>query len=105
VTERKPWFLVMRPQDANRPASQWVRAGAASRGKVVALPIAKEGWLALFAFIAALVAAPLTIWLGLFLSGRISAALAVAATVVVDVALIAAFIALVRSRMTRLPSA
>jgi hypothetical protein len=69
MSDRKPWFLVMRPEDDNRPDSQWVRSGAASRGKVVALPIVKEGWIALAVFIVALVVVPLMIWLWLCLGG------------------------------------
>lgn len=55
----RPWFLVMVPANANRPDSQWLRLGAASRGKVVALPIAWEGWVALMVFVALIVALPL----------------------------------------------
>ena len=31
MTDQKPWFLVMRPEDANRAGSQWLRVGATSR--------------------------------------------------------------------------
>ncbi len=102
MSDRKPWFLVMRPEDANRPDSQWARVGA-SRGKVVALPIAKEGWIALAVFIAALTIVPLVIWLGLFLSGRISIAGAVVATLIAVAIIVVSFVMLVRARMTRLP--
>ncbi len=100
--DRKPWFLVMTPEDANRAGSQWVRVGA-SRGKVVARPIAPEGWMVLMAFVVAITVAPLIIWLGLFLPGLLSVMAAIAWTVIVEAILIAAFVMLVQSRMTRLP--
>jgi hypothetical protein len=103
--ERKAWFLVMGPADANRPGSQWVRLGAASQGKLVVRPISGEGWIALAAFVVLLVAGPLAIWTWLFLAGSLSVATAIAATVVLIAAVVSALILLVRARMTRLPPA
>ncbi len=103
MADRKPWFLVMTPEDANRAGSQWVRLGAASRGKVVARPIAREGWLVLIAFAVSLTVAPLIIWLGLFLTGYLSVLGAMAATVIAVAAIVTGFVLLVQSRMTRLP--
>jgi hypothetical protein len=102
MAERKPWFLVMTPADANRPDSQWVRRGAASRGKITALPIAAEGWIALIAFIVMGVAAAIVIWSS-FASGGLSMAAAVLLTIVVEAVVIAVFVMLARARMTRLP--
>ena len=102
--DRKPWFLVMTPEDANRAGSQWVRVGA-SRGKVVARPIAPEGWMVLIAFVVAITVAPLIIWLAMFLPGQLSVAAAIVWTVIAEAILIAAFVMLVQSRMTRLPPA
>ncbi len=104
MPERKPWFLVMRPADANRPDSQWLRQGAASRGKVTALPIAAEGWIALIAFVVLLPAAAAAIWLA-FAAGRLSLYGALGLTIVAEAAIIAGFVMLVRARMTRLPPA
>ena len=103
MTGRKPWFLVMTPRDANRPGSQWVREGAASRGKIVVRPIAPEGWCALAAFIVLLVVATLVIWLWGFRSGTYSLAFAIMATVLVILAIVIGFIRLLLARMTRLP--
>jgi len=55
----KPWFLVMTPKDANGPGADWKREHAASRGKIVARPIAKEGWIALVIFVACWTAIPI----------------------------------------------
>lgn len=101
MAERKPWFLVMAEQDANRSGSH--RAGAPSRGKVVVRPVAREGWLVTVAFAAMLTAAPLLIWLGLFATGRLSLAAAVAWTVVAAVVIVGGFVLLVQSRMATLP--
>ncbi len=103
MTDRKPWFLVMTPQDANKPAAQWVRQGAASRGKIVVRPIAQEGWYALAGFVALLIVAPLAIWLWGFGSGIYSLMFAVIATALVVLAIVIGFIRLVLARMTRLP--
>ncbi len=103
MAERKPWFLVMTPEDANRAGSQWVRIGAASRGKVVARPIAREGWLVLLAFAVSMTLAPLIVWLGLFLTGQLSVVGAVIWTAVAVAAIVTGFVLLVQSRMTRLP--
>ena len=105
MSERKPWFLVMRPEDANRQGSEWVRVGAASRGKVVARPIAPEGWYALIAFIILLWAPPLIIWLAGFLSGALSLVAAIIATVIVVAVVVIGFVGIVRVRTTRLPPA
>jgi hypothetical protein len=70
---------------------------------VVALPIVKEGWIALAVFIVALVVVPLMIWLWLCLGGWISIAEAAVATVIAVAIIVGAFIMLMRSRMTRLP--
>ena len=105
MSERKPWFLVMTPEDANRPGSQWVRLGATSRGKVVARPIAPEGWYTLVAFVVVLTAAPLIIWLAGFLSGALSLVAAILATIVAVAAIVLGFVLLIRARTTRLPPA
>lgn len=103
LSDRKPWFLAMKPEDANRQGSQRMRAGAASRGKVVARPIAPEGWIALLAFVAILVAAPLVILQWTISSGGLSLPGAVVLTLIVEAIAIAAFVLLVRARMTRPP--
>ena len=105
MTDRKPWFLVMTPEDANRPGSQWVRHGAASRGKVVARPIAPEGWLVTRGFVALLVGAMLLIWTRGVASGSLSVPIAVLATLLVGGALIGGFVWIVSARCTRLPPA
>jgi len=71
MADEKPWFLVMTPADANHPETDWLRVGA-SRGKVVALPIAPQGWLALLGFVAILIAVPWAIWGLWFASGTIA---------------------------------
>jgi hypothetical protein len=103
MPERKPWFLVRTTADANRPGSDWIRIGAASRRKIVARPIATEGWLVLFGCIALLVAAPLAIWLGAFGGGRLSLAPAIVATILAVAAIVAGLIWIIRTRSTRLP--
>jgi hypothetical protein len=103
MTDPKPWFLVMTPEDANRPGSQWTRQGAVSFGKVVVRPIAPEGWGAILAFVAVLVGATLAIWLWGFRSGTYSLAFAILATVLVVLAIAIGFARLVRARMTQLP--
>ena len=103
TTDKKPWFLVMRPEDANRPGSQWVRVGGASRGKVVALPIAPAGWLVLLGFVILLPLGNLAIWLGLVSKGSISVTEGIVLTVLVTAALVAGLVMVIRSRMTRLP--
>jgi len=101
--ERKRWFLVMRPEDANQPGSAWFRVGAASRGKLVVRPIAPEGWLSLVAFLMFWIAATMAIWVWGYRSGMFSAAFAIMATVLVAGIVVAAFIRLVCERMTGLP--
>jgi hypothetical protein len=98
MSERKPWFRVMTPADANLSESNWMRAGAFSHGKIAVLPIALEGWIALFGFVAILVAALAAIWFaGMPQPG------AFVATVVAIGIIVGGFVALVRARMTRLP--
>jgi hypothetical protein len=96
----KPWFFVMMPQDADRPGAQWARDENASHGRLVVWPIALEGWIALFAFAATVLAVPLVVWLGMVLPGAMPAALAIVWTVMVEAILIATFILLVHTRMT-----
>jgi hypothetical protein len=103
MSDRKPWFLVMTSDDANRAGSQWLRHGAASRGKIVVRPIAPEGWTALLGFVALLIAAPLYLWTGLFSAGRLSAAGPIIVTVIAIAVLVAGLIWLIRTRMTRPP--
>ena len=105
MSDRKPWFLLMTPADANRPDSQWVRQGAASRGKIVATPIAPEGWLVLLGFIGLLVAVPLLIWLRGHASGALSLAGAIIATLVSIGVIVGGVVWIVRARATRLPPA
>lgn len=97
----KPWFRIMRPEQANTPDSQWVRHGAASRGKVVVLPIAWEGWAALIGFVVLLVVAGLGIWLGGYLPGGLSVMAAIVLTFLVEAAIVVGFILLMRARSTR----
>jgi hypothetical protein len=103
MSDPKAWFLVMTPEDANRPDTQWIRPGAVSFGKVVVRPIAPEGWGAMIAFGAVLVAATLAIWLWGFRSGTYSLAFAILATVLVVLVIAIGFARLVRARMTQLP--
>jgi hypothetical protein len=103
MSRQRSWFLVMTPADANRPGSQWVRQGAVSRGKVVALPIAWQGWAALAVFVVLLAALPVLILAALFQSGSLSLVGAIVATVMIEAVLVAAFVLLVRATMTRLP--
>src|SRR5690349_5151586 len=100
---RKPWFLLMTPADANRPDSGWTRAGAYSRGKLAARPIAPEGWLATLAFVVLISVAPLPVWLVGLGRGHISLVEAITLTVVIVAAIVGGFVWLVKSRSTRLP--
>jgi hypothetical protein len=100
--ERKPWFLVMTAANANQPGSGWMRAGAASRGKVVARPIAPEGWLTLLGFIVLLIAAPL-LWLGGLLTGYISLVEAIVMTILSLAVIVGGLVWIIRTRSTRLP--
>ena len=100
MAEFKPWFLVMMPEDADRPGAQGIRRDSGRRDRIVIRPIVLEGWIALFAFAATAMAVPLAVWLGMVLPGLMSAALAIAWTVVVEAILIAIFVLLVQSRMT-----
>jgi len=100
MSDKKPWYVVMTPANANEPDSQWVRHGAASHGKVVALPIAWEGWAAIGCFVLLVAGAPFLVWavishFGLGLEATITVAL------VVEAIVIAAFVLLIRSRSTR----
>jgi hypothetical protein len=104
MPERKPWFLVMTTADANRPGSDWLRVGASSRRKVVARPIATEGWLVLLGFIALLAGAPLVIWLGGFAGGRFGLVSAIVMTILAVAVIVAGLIWVIRARSTRLPS-
>jgi hypothetical protein len=103
MSERKPWFLVMTPADANRPDAPWLRHGAASRRKVVATPIAIEGWLVILGFVAALVAVMLLIWIRGVAGGALSILAATIMTAVVAGAIVGGFACIVRSRSVRLP--
>jgi hypothetical protein len=105
MSQRKPWFLVMTPADANRPDAPWIRHGAVSRRKVVATPIAIEGWLVTLGFVAALVGVMLLIWMRGVAGGALSIPSAVLLTLVVGGAIIAGFVAIVRARSMRLPPA
>jgi hypothetical protein len=105
MSDRKPWFLLMTPADANRPDSQWTRQGAASRGKIVATPIAPEGWLVLLGFIALLVVVLLLIWLRGYASGALSTVSAIVTSLVSIGVIVAGFVWIVRARATRLPPA
>jgi hypothetical protein len=100
---RKPWFLLMTPADANHPDSRWTHAGAVSRGKLAARPIAAEGWLATLGFVVLIAVAPLPIWLAGLGQGYVSLVEAITLTVIVVAAIVAGFVWLVRSRSTRLP--
>jgi hypothetical protein len=103
MTERKAWFLVMSPQDANRPNSQWVRLAAASRAKIVAMPIAPQGWLVLAGFVLLLIAAGFAIWQWGFATGRLPLVAALLLTLIAVTALVLALIWIIRLRMRRLP--
>jgi hypothetical protein len=102
---RNRWFVVMKRGDANRPGSAWFRVGAASRGKIVVRPIAPQGWLALAAFVAALIIASLLIWVWGYGSGAFSLSFAILATVLSVGIVVAGFIRLLVGRMTELPPA
>jgi hypothetical protein len=103
MAEAKPWFLVMTPADANRPGSDWQRQGAASSGKIVARPIAPEGWAALAIFVAVWTAGPMVIWLLGYLGENLSIVSAVLSTIAFEVVVIGGFVLLVWSKSTRLP--
>jgi hypothetical protein len=103
MPERKPWFLVLTTADANRPGSDWLRVGTSARHKIVARPIATEGWLVLLGLIALLVAAPLVIWLGGFGGGRLGLVPAIVVTILAVAVIVAGFILIIRARSTRLP--
>lgn len=105
MAERKPWFLVMTQADANRPGSDWQRHGAISTGKIVARPIAPEGWAALAIFVAAWTSGPMLIWLWGFLGGSLSLEAAIIATILFEIVAIGGFVLLVWLRSTRLPPA
>jgi len=103
MAERKPWFLVMTPDDANHPDALWVRRAAASHGKRSLLPIAPEGWIALVAFVLVLVGALAAIWIGAYRAGALSFLNAVVVSVMTMTVVVLGFIWLVRVKMTSLP--
>lgn len=105
MSQRKPWFLLMTPADANRPDAPWLRRGAASRRKVVATPIAIEGWLVTLGFVAVLVGVMLLIWMRGVAGGALSILSGTLLTLVVGGAIIAGFAWIVRARSMRLPPA
>src|SRR5688572_20743365 len=105
MSQRKPWFLLMTPADANRPDALWLRRGAASGRKVVATPIAIEGWLVTLGFVAALVGVMLLIWMRGVAGGLLSVLSAVLLTLAVGGPIIGAFAWIVRARSMRLPPA
>jgi hypothetical protein len=90
----------MMPEHADRPGTEWVRPAGVSRGRMVVWPIALEGWIALLAFAATVLAVPLVVWLGMVLPGAMPVGLAIVWTVMVEAILIATFILLVHTRMT-----
>ncbi len=98
----KPWFLIMKPADANKPGSEWKRDGAASRGKISVRPIASEGWLALAIFVVIWMMVPLLIWGVGFGLGRLDAITAVIATIAFEIAAVGSFVLLVWAKSTRL---
>ena len=102
MPERKPWFMVMRPEQANQPGSNWVRIGAASRGKVSATPVACEGWANLFGFIALLVVPPLLIWVTGFAGGRLTLVAAAVLSIVALAIIVAGFVWILRTRSATL---
>lgn len=99
----KPWFLVMTPRDANQPGADWKRGHAASRGRIVARPIAKQGWVALALFVACWTAIPMLIWIWGYVGGRLSFLIAILATLVLELVAIGVFLLLVRLKSTRRP--
>lgn len=99
----KPWFLVMTPKDASGPGADWKRERAASRGKIVARPIAKQGWIALAIFVACWTAIPMIIWIWGYLGGRISFGVAILSTIALELVAIAVFLLVVRLKSTRHP--
>jgi hypothetical protein len=103
MSERKPWFLVMTPDEANRPGSSWLRKGAAARGKLVVLPIAPQGWIALLVFVVALVGAIYGIGVQGHTAGLFSPVLTFLVTLGVIALIVLGFIWLVRATMTRQP--
>jgi hypothetical protein len=102
MTQGKPWFLIMTPGDANRAGSEWKREHASSHGKIVARPIAREGWIALAAFVALWTTIPMVIWLGGYLGGSLSLIGAIVATVIAEAAIIGGFVLLAWTKSTRL---
>lgn len=100
---RKPWFVVMRPEQANQPGSNWVRVGASSRGKVSAMPVAWEGWATIIGFIVLLVVVPLLIWVNGVAGGRLDLVEGIVLTIVALALLIGGFAWLIRTRSTTLP--
>ncbi|HRF10460.1 MAG TPA: hypothetical protein PL193_17730 [Xanthobacteraceae bacterium] len=99
----KPWFLVMTPKDANGPGADWKREHAASRGKIVARPIAKQGWIALAIFVACWTAIPMILWIWGYAGGRISFGVAILSTIALELAAIGVFLLVVRLKSTRIP--
>lgn len=104
MAERKVWFLVMTPEIAKRPDSQWARSGAASPDNYVFRPFSPEGWIALLAFGALAIGVLLGIWIGLVLPGHISVAMAIVFTVMFEAIVVGCFVLLVQLRMTPRPA-
>lgn len=100
MAERKAWFFVMTPEIANRPDSQWARAGVASPDTYAFKPIAPEGWAALIGFASVALAILLGIWIGLVMPGHVPVAMAIVFTVMVESMVIGGFVLLVQLTMT-----
>jgi hypothetical protein len=105
MPERKPWFMVLRPEQANQPGSRWVRIGAASQGKISATPVSWEGWVALLGCILLLVLALLLTWVSGFAGGRLTLLAAVIVSIVAIAVLVGGLVWIVRTRSTTLPAA
>jgi hypothetical protein len=104
MAQGKPWFLIMTPADANRAGSKWKREHASSHGKIVAQPIAREGWIALAVFVALWTVIPMVIWLGGYLGGSLSLFGAIIATLIAEAAIIGGFALLAWAKSTKLPA-
>ncbi len=102
MADSKPWFLVMTSTNANQPGSGWTRKGFASRGKVVATPIAPEGWAVLGIFVVVSTLIPFLLWGLGFAAGNLSTTAAVLTTIVAELAVVAGFIFVVWKKSTRL---
>ena len=102
MADEKPWFLVMTPADANRPDSQWMRHGASSRGKIVVLPIAPEGWAALAMFVMSIVIGIAAVWIAYFFL-NLPIWMPIAGSLLLVAGEVFVFVQTVRRHMTRLP--